>query len=208
MAPWPAGGSNWAIVGPGWTGQATPPPGKFKDIAAEQDFSMGVREGGSLAYWGSDRWELAGVPSGEFTAVTFGFNYAMALRADGTIAAWGWHNPRVVENVPSGTFKAIEGMGVLALALRSDGTLVAWGPGLLWTPPPGTYTAIAGGYLVGMAIACYADCDHSQSLTIADFGCFQTQFIDGNAEADCNQDSALTIADFACFQNRFVVGCE
>jgi hypothetical protein len=54
---------------------------------------------------------------------------------------------------------------------------------------------------------CYADCDESGSLTIADFGCFQGKFAGGDPYADCNQSGSLTIADFACFQTEFAQGC-
>ncbi len=56
--------------------------------------------------------------------------------------------------------------------------------------------------------ACYADCNHDLALTIADFGCFQTRFVQGHQFGDCNQDRAYTIADFACFQNEFGLGCQ
>lgn len=55
--------------------------------------------------------------------------------------------------------------------------------------------------------SCYADCNGSGSLTIADFGCFQTRFAAGDPYADCNGAGGLTIADFACFQSAFVAGC-
>ncbi len=54
---------------------------------------------------------------------------------------------------------------------------------------------------------CYADCNADGTLTIADFGCFQTAFTAGDPEADCNEDTFLTIADFGCFQTRFAGGC-
>ncbi len=54
---------------------------------------------------------------------------------------------------------------------------------------------------------CYADCNADGALTIADFGCFQTQFGNGDPEADCNESGTLTIADFGCFQTRFEAGC-
>lgn len=53
---------------------------------------------------------------------------------------------------------------------------------------------------------CYADCNKSGSLTIADYGCFQTQFALSNPYADCNSDGLLTIADFPCFQQAFGFG--
>ncbi len=54
---------------------------------------------------------------------------------------------------------------------------------------------------------CIGDCNADNALTIADFGCFQGQFVQGNPYADCNVDGAFTIADFGCFQAAFVGGC-
>jgi hypothetical protein len=54
---------------------------------------------------------------------------------------------------------------------------------------------------------CYADCNLSGTLTIADFGCFQSKFAAGDPYADCNQSGGLTIADFGCFQSEFAAGC-
>ncbi len=54
---------------------------------------------------------------------------------------------------------------------------------------------------------CYPDCNNSGTLTVADFGCFQSAFAAGNMYADCNQSGSLTIADFACFQAAFAAGC-
>ncbi len=58
-------------------------------------------------------------------------------------------------------------------------------------------------YLLG----CYPDCNASGSLTIADFGCFQSKFATSDPYADCNQSGGLTIADFGCFQSAFAAGC-
>ncbi len=55
--------------------------------------------------------------------------------------------------------------------------------------------------------ACYADCDASGTLTIADFGCFQAAFAGNQMYADCNSSGSLTIADFGCFQGAFAAGC-
>ncbi len=54
---------------------------------------------------------------------------------------------------------------------------------------------------------CYADCNASGTLTIADFGCFQSRFAAGDPYADCNASGTLTIADFGCFQSAFAAGC-
>ncbi|MFM9997208.1 MAG: hypothetical protein ACKVU4_15575 [Phycisphaerales bacterium] len=54
---------------------------------------------------------------------------------------------------------------------------------------------------------CQADCDSSGSLSIADFGCFQTQYVLAHPYADCNASGTLTVADFGCFQGKYVLGC-
>ncbi len=55
--------------------------------------------------------------------------------------------------------------------------------------------------------SCYPDCNADGTLTVADFGCFQTKFVQGDPYADCSADGSLTIADFGCFQTKFVAGC-
>jgi hypothetical protein len=71
--------------------------------------------------------------------------------------------------------------------------------------------ATAGGlpspYWARWGCPCYTDCNNSSTLTVADFGCFQTQFVLGHPYADCNADGTLTVADFGCFQTKFVQGC-
>ncbi len=67
-------------------------------------------------------------------------------------------------------------------------------------------TMFPGGEIRGF-LTCYPDCNADLTLTIADFGCFQTKFVSGDPYADCNAVGGLTIADFACFQTKFVAGC-
>ena len=55
--------------------------------------------------------------------------------------------------------------------------------------------------------SCYPDCNGDGSLTVSDFGCFQTKFVAQDPYADCDNSGNLTVADFGCFQTKFVVGC-
>ena len=55
--------------------------------------------------------------------------------------------------------------------------------------------------------SCYPDCNADGQLTVADFGCFQTEFVAADPYADCNGDGQRTVADFGCFQTKFVTGC-
>ncbi len=64
-----------------------------------------------------------------------------------------------------------------------------------------------GVFIAGAHTLCYPDCNADGVLTVADFACFQTKFVQGNSYADCNGDGARTVADFGCFQTKFVVGC-
>ena len=68
--------------------------------------------------------------------------------------------------------------------------------------------SLVGGFWPGMARPCFADCNKDGTLTVADFGCFQTKFAVGAPYADCNADGTLTVADFGCFQSKFVAGCH
>jgi hypothetical protein len=83
--------------------------------------------------------------------------------------------------------------------------------GTIGQPDAGTMSGggfqLSGGFWAGGSPMCYADCNASGSLTIADFGCFQAKFAAGDPYADCNHSGSLTIADFGCFQAAFAAGC-
>jgi hypothetical protein len=81
--------------------------------------------------------------------------------------------------------------------LIHDDLLIAGG--LFTSPTP---------YWARWGCPCYADCDNSGDLTVADFGCFQTQFVASHPYTDCNSDGAFTVQDFGCFQSKFVAGCR
>jgi hypothetical protein len=79
-----------------------------------------------------------------------------------------------------------------------------------WFFSPGNFTPQGfdvSFVLNGTTGGCYPDCNQDGVLTVQDFGCFQTQFVQGTPYADCNGDGALTVADFGCFQTKFVQGC-
>jgi probable HAF family extracellular repeat protein len=94
---------------------------------------------------------------------------------------------------------ALEG----AVGISADGrTIVGNGH---WENPVGSPNM---GWIAFLGEAvCYPDCNVDGTLTVADFGCFQTKFVAGDPYADCNADGGLTVADFGCFQTSFVTGC-
>jgi hypothetical protein len=85
--------------------------------------------------------------------------------------------------------------------------------GTIGQPDAGTMSGVgfelSGGFWAGAGgpPPCYPDCNGSTTLTVADFGCFQTKFVAQDPYADCNQSGTLTVADFGCFQTSFVAGC-
>ncbi|MFM9996726.1 MAG: S8 family serine peptidase [Phycisphaerales bacterium] len=78
---------------------------------------------------------------------------------------------------------------------------------LRWRDPAGGAFAGLDNICIRSVQACYADCNGSGTLTVADFGCFQGQYVLGDMYADCNGSGNLTVADFGCFQGKYVLGC-
>ncbi len=99
-----------------------------------------------------------------------------------------------------------------------SGVFLRGGPAMP-LPTPSAFRLSVGGTASGNTIgfdnvtftsvlcACYADCNESGTLTVADFTCYQTRFVAGDPYADCNASGTLTVADFTCFQTQFVAGC-
>ncbi len=172
---------SWGLCGGCYTNL---PPGQFIDADAGASAGVGVRADGTLAAWGSKASGLLNPPPGTFTSVSVGSNFAVAIRTEGTLAAWGANSGML--NVPAGTFKAVEAaypqLPEWAIGLRTDGTLVAWGNAAPELPQvPARFVGIgASTFYFGAALTgCYADCNDDAALTIADFACFQTQFVAG-----------------------------
>jgi hypothetical protein len=55
---------------------------------------------------------------------------------------------------------------------------------------------------------CLADINADGALTVADFGAFQTAFVQGDLRVtDFSEDGVSSVADFGAFQTAFVAGC-
>ncbi len=148
------------------------------------DLTLRVISPGGLVYWGN--WGL--------TAPTGGPGHGIWSQSGGTP-----DTKNVIENVfvqdPRPGQWTIE---VSAPELVMDARLE--------TPEiDADFALVVSGVLVDEP--CYPDCNGSNSLTIADFACFQAAFASGDPYADCNGSTTLTIADFACFQAAFAAGC-
>jgi hypothetical protein len=68
-------------------------------------------------------------------------------------------------------------------------------------PPPAAFQ------FADTILTCPADFNRDGSLTVADFGAFQTGFVLADPRADFNLDCAHTVGDFGAFQTAFVLGC-
>jgi hypothetical protein len=103
------------------------------------------------------------------------------------------------------SWNTIDGGGGISTggALKLSGTIGQPDAGVM----SGGGYEIGGGFWPGAAKTCQPDCNSDGLLTVADFGCFQTKFVQTHPAADCNADGQFTVADFGCFQTKFVLGC-
>jgi uncharacterized membrane protein len=104
----------------------------------------------------------------------------------------------------------LESLGTVGMTNYALNRIIAMTPDgrtLLGVGTTGIAAFPNASFMVTFPDSCYADCNASGSLTIADFGCFQAKFAAGDMYADCNTSGTLTIADFGCFQSSFAAGC-
>ncbi len=121
-------GTSFAVSG------ATPPmwlpPGisNIVAVAANAEYSLGLRENGTIIGWAQSSNPATNVPPGlgGVVAIAAGISHAVALRSNGTVVAWG---SGTQTNVPPGlsNIVAVAAGNLHSTALRSDGTVVAWG---------------------------------------------------------------------------------
>ncbi len=83
----------WGLDG---NGQATPPPGTFRQVSAGGLHACGVRTDGTVACWGDNTGSpfeggagKASPPAGTFRMVSAGRSHSCGVRTDGSVACWG-----------------------------------------------------------------------------------------------------------------------
>ena len=121
----------------------------FALIASGNNFSLALKNDGTLSGWGANDYEQRITPLGnDFVDVKAGAYHALALKRDGSIIAWGRNNVNQT-NCPTGNdFIAIAAGNYHNLALKSDGTIVGWGSnndGQTTCPTDNNFIAIAAG---------------------------------------------------------------
>jgi hypothetical protein len=102
----------------------------IRSVAAGDDFSLALRNTGTVLAWGRHDKGQTSIPPGltSVVAIAAGASHALALKSDGTVVAWGYDNHGQTD-VPPGlsNVTAISAGGDLSMALKSDRTVVAWG---------------------------------------------------------------------------------
>ncbi|MFM9994838.1 MAG: hypothetical protein ACKVU4_03450 [Phycisphaerales bacterium] len=209
-------GRTWSAVGGGLARNEV-----VNDLAAFDDgagpalyAAIGHMGGGSPAYgrvkrWNGSAWTtlgpdfsgpvlaLMGFDDGNGTALYAGGSFNV-VGGGSSFARWGGAGWSAVGGGVNGAVRslAVEHLGAVPTLLvggsfGSVGGTVASGSIARW---------------IGCA-PCYPDCNQGGTLTVADFGCFQSRFALGDPYADCNTSGTLTVSDFGCFQGKFVLGC-
>ncbi len=187
-------------------------------------------------YCGNCSIDALAVHAGDlFAAVTVEFGYQQVIRWNGSDWDWlsvtnEWDVAALAsyrgELIAGGRVSSVFGPpGMSAIHRWNGATWVPVGGGIPALDPQGVYALttyqdvlhVGGNFRTAGGLpspnwarwgcACYADCNNSGGLSIADFTCFQAQFIQSHPYSDCNSDNAQTIADFTCFQGKFVAGC-
>ena len=101
-------------------------------IAAGMEYTVALKNDGSVLAWGRNRWGQTNVPvaaQSGVTAIAAGGYHTVVLKNDGSVVAWGL-NSYGQTNVP---VAAQSGVAAIAagryhsVALKSDGSVLAWG---------------------------------------------------------------------------------
>lgn len=168
-------------------GQATPPPGNdYVAIAAGWEYSLALRQDGSIVCWGNNQYGQATPPPGnDYIAITAGGEHCLALKQDSSIVGWG-----------AGT--------------EDLGEFPHYGQA---TPPEGSYyVAIAAGDTFSLAIAgCqrYAPaCDLNDDCKVdyLDLEIMAGDWLASEADlvADINTDSVVDMKDYAILADMWL----
>ncbi len=145
-------------------------------------------------FYNTEMWATSG---GDFAA------QASATRLVGGPGSYIWNStPELVADVQAWLDAPATNFGWIVIGDES-----AIGTAKRFDTHEHTVAGVRPLLVVDFTPGCYPDCNQSNTLTIADFGCFQAAFAAGNLYADCNNSGTLTIADFGCFQAAFAAGC-
>ncbi len=111
-------------------GTSTEALNNFKAAAAGYEFSIALKEDGTVVACGISTYGQCAVPDDLYNveAITAGYAHSVALKDDGTVVAWG-DNSNYQCTVPDSLakIKAISAGAYHSMALLENGTVIAWG---------------------------------------------------------------------------------
>jgi alpha-tubulin suppressor-like RCC1 family protein len=113
-----------------WPDRVVQACGTFREIAASELYTCGIRPSRKLFCWGHEdnHSRLLNPPRGTFVRVATGTWHACAIRTDGTLACWG-RNTYGQSTPPAGEGEFVDvAVGAEhSCALRASGTVACWG---------------------------------------------------------------------------------
>ncbi len=172
-------------------------------VAAGWDFSLALRNDGTVLAWGDNSHDETNVPAGlsNVTAIAAGQYHGLALLANGAVTNWGYYasndyyfysvtNSAYVSPPPSSNVVAIVAGEEYDTALLSNGTAVVWGLIGSYDPVPINVTGAVA------AVSCGAD--NSVVLltngTVVAWGDFDFYNLFGENDVPTNLSNAVAIA--------------
>ena len=128
------------------TGQTDAPAGEFRDVAAGNEHSCGLRTSGTIVCWGDNGGGRTNAPTGRYTAISANSQHNCAIRESGAIECWGY-NDNGKTDAPTGRYTAISAGWYHTCAIRESGAIVCWGRNEVGQTdaPTGSYSAISAG---------------------------------------------------------------
>ncbi len=157
-------------------GGELPPQGQFTALATGWG-TLGLREDGSVSYWGVGGDNLLSYRmSGTFAAISGGGLFYCGMRSDGTLVEFDDEN-----DAPAGQYRAVSGRDWHGCAIGTDGQVTCWG-GVHFrgeAPSAGVFTSVA----VASSAYCALDTGGKASCTEAPDDSFQA--IAAKAEHCC-----------------------
>lgn len=207
-------GSIWTALGLGISGHvfalAELPNG---DLIAGGWFNAASGISNNIARWDGSNWFAlgSGIKGGDKPSV-----HALAVLPGGELVA-------------GGNFTSAGGGTANRVARWTGSKWFAIGTGVSGTNAPAVYMldvlpgghlAVGGQFLTADGVVapnlarwgcppstCYADCDASGALSIADYICFSNEFAAQSTYADCDASGTWNIFDYICFSDAYTAGC-